>query len=934
MKPSRRKFLQVALAAPLAATLGRDGTLAFGAPVMLAPGGQPSFENPQIIKYDASCFTLHGKDTFVVGACFHYARCPRELWADRLAKLKQAGFNTIATYIFWNYHEPVEGRVDMSELEQFIELVQKMGFYMIVRPGPYACAEWDAGGFPHWIVARQFSLRSASPASIQTSQHWFNSVLPVIEKHTITNAGPIIMIQVENEYDYWHLPDAEKRKYVAALAQMVWNAGIDVPVITNWCKQARENSYPDMAKIMDTADFYPRWNIVKETLGPLAKLRQQEPDSPVGVTELQGGWFSKFGGKLSVDQPGVDGAQLNMLTKTMIEHGVTYYNYYMGFGGTNFQHAAKTLTTTYDYAAPIREPGGLWQKYYDARGIGEFLGRYGAVLARAQAIEGASSTNPQVSITERTNGQTGFIFVRENANANQEYKITFPDPASPSHRIITAPREGQLALGAREMKMLPVGVALPGSTLRYTTAEVLGLGANVDRAFLIIYDQRGRTAEIAVATEQQPQVEGDTVYQYWDSDETSVVLGIKVTRIENMWLVNNNLQIIALPRDRALRTWIAHYPLHTVPDMQGSGLIDVPFITECAWMRETGADHQHAWADLDFAPGPHHLTTLWPSQPDDCRLDGQKAQAAYDEHWRTTRMVITTPSIPEQPQNLTNVETWVEKFDLAAGDWLTTPPRALELLGEIPYGYVKYRAEFTASAPAKLSLSAFCDDAKQVFINGTNVPQASGAHAKIEGDISSYIKSGSNVLEIAYESFGSPNFGPTIAELKGIKSAEVISGGGPGAAIDSWKLQRAPAAGRGDLYAAKIDPDYPASGWQNASLGATPSDSALIPAFCWVRARFSLDQPPEEWTIPWKATIDSDRDALLYLNGKFVGRYETIGPQHEFYLPEPWINWGANGNVLTVILAYTESPQHIKTLSISPYSEFSTRRTRVEFRWS
>lgn len=934
MKPSRRKFLQLALSAPLAATLRPDGTLAFGAPAMLAPDGQPSFENPQIIKYDASCFTLHGRDTFVMGACFHYARCPRELWEDRLAKLKQAGFNTIATYIFWNYHEPVEGHVDMSELEAFIELVQKMGFYMIVRPGPYACAEWDAGGFPHWIVARQFPLRSDSRESIETSQHWFNSVLPVIQKHTITNAGPIIMIQVENEYDFWRLADAEKRKYVAALAQMVWNAGIDVPVITNWCKQARENSYPDMAKIMDTADFYPRWNIVKETLGPLAKLRQQEPDSPVGVTELQGGWFSKFGGKLSVDQPGVDGAQLNMLTKTMIEHGVTYYNYYMGFGGTNFQHAAKTLTTTYDYAAPIREPGGLWEKYYDARGICEFVGLYGAAMARAKAIEGTSSTNSQVSITERVNGQTGFIFVRENANANQQYKLTFPDPASPSHRLITTPRQGQLALGAREMKMLPVGVALPGSMLRYTTAEVLGVGANVDRVFLIVYDERGRTAEIAVTTEQEPHVEGDTVYQYWDSDAESVVLGIKVARIENMWLVNNSLQIIALPRDRALRTWIAHYPLHTVPDMQGSGLMDVPFITDCAWMREFGAEHQHAWAELDFAPGVHHLTTLWPSQPDDCRVDGAKAQAAYDEPWRTARLVISTPPVPAQPQNVTNVETWVEKFDLTQGDWLTTPPRALELLGEIPYGYVKYRAEFTATAPAKLSVSAFCDDAKQVFVNGASVAQAPDAHADTECDISNYIKPGSNVLEIAYESFGSPNFGPTISELKGIRSAHVISGGGPGAAIDSWKLQRAPAAGQGDLYAARIDPGYPARGWQHASLGAAAPDSALVPAFCWIRAHFSLDQPPEEWTIPWKAIIEADRDALLYLNGKFVGRYETIGPQHEFYLPDPWINWGASGNILTVILAYTESPQHIKTLSVSPYSEFSARRTRVEFRWS
>ncbi|MGH9396717.1 MAG: beta-galactosidase [Terriglobia bacterium] len=931
MKASRRKFLQVAFAAPLAAGFGREGRPSFGALSVLLPGaGQDAFQNPQIIRYDAACFTLRGHDTFIVGGAFHYARCPRELWGDRLMKFKRAGFNTIETYVFWNYHEPVEGQVQMGELEDFIKLAQRMGFYMIVRPGPYICAEWDAGGFPHWIIAKQFPLRSATPESIQTSQHWFNSVLPVVQRHIVTNGGPIIMIQVENEYDYWRLPDAEKRKYITALTEMVWNAGIDIPIITNWCKQARENSDPVMARIMDTADFYPRWNIVKETLGPLAHLRAEEPNSPVGVTELQGGWFSEFGGKLSVDQPGVNGAQLNMLTKTMIEHGVTYYSYYMGFGGTNFEHAAKTLTTTYDYAAPIREPGGLWEKYYAARGIGESLGRFGPILARAQAVDGAQSTNAQVSVTERMNGKSGFLFVRENANADQQYKLTFPNPASPTHRLITVPREGQLLLGAREMKMLPVEVPLPGSQLRYTTAEVLAFGVNVDRAFLVIYEERGRTAEIALATDRQPQVEGDTVYQYWDSDYETIVMGIKVDRIENMWLVNGELQIIALPRDRALRTWIANYPISVVPDMEGKGPIEVPFISDCALMGETGSNHQHAWADLDFAPGSHHLTTLWPSQPDDCRIDGSKAQAAYDEHWRTTRIVITTPPLPVQAQNLTDVETWVEKFDLNSGDWLTTPARALELLGEIPYGYVKYHAEFTASSPAKLSLSTFADDAKQVFINGKNAQEASNRHAQVECDVSSYLNSGPNTLDVSYELFGSPNFGPKISELKGIQSAQVGAGRGQDALIDSWKIQRVPAATHGKV----IDPDYSVGGWQRASLGSVASNSAAIPVFCWARAHFSLDQPPEEWSIPWKATIEADRDALIYLNGKFVGRYVTIGPQKDFYLPEPWINWGIkSSNILTVVLAYTDAPQHIKTLRIAPYKEFATRRTRVEFRW-
>lgn len=930
MKSSRRKFLQASLASPLAATIGAHGGFTLGPYALLTPdGGQKQFENPQIIRYDSACFTLRGRDTFIHSGCFHYCRCPRELWQDRLTKFKQAGFNAIETYVFWNYHEPVQGLINLDEFEAFVKLAGSMGFYMIVRPGPYVCAEWDAGGFPHWIIAQQFPLRSADPQSIETSRHWYNAVLPVIQRHTITNSGPIIIIQVENEYDYWtQVPSAEKTRYITALAQMVWNTGIDIPIITNWCREARDNSNPVMARITDTADFYPRWDIVKQTVGALAALRKAESGSPLGVTELQGGWFSQFGGKLSVNQPGVDAAQLNMLTKTMIEQGVTFFSYYMGFGGTNFDWAGKNLTTTYDYAAPIREPGGLWSKYYAARGIGEFLKQYGPLVARAQTVEGTQSTNAAVSVTERVNGTSGFLFVRENSNSLQQYKMTFPDPASPSHRLITTPREGQLELAPRAMKMLPVQVPLPGGTLRYTTAEMLGYGVSEDRVFLLLYDERHQTAEIAVSTSRQPQVEGDTVYQYWDSDYETVVLGVNLATTENMWLVNETLQIIVVPPVRGLRTWIADYPADVMPNSEAKDKVQTPFITTCAMLVETGSRRGHAWADLDYIPGVHHLTTLWSDQPDQCQVDGSEAQAAYDEHWRTTRLVITTPPLPAQPQDLTQVETWVEKFDLNSGDWLATPAKALELLGEIPYGYVKYRAEFETASSSQMAFSTFADDGKQVFINGKNVKEASNNKTQAQFDASSYLQPGSNTLEIAYELFGSPNFGPKIAELKGIEFARVWSDPSKVTTIEPWKIQRVPAAMHGRV----IDPEFSVGGWQAATLGSPAADAGFVANFCWVRAKFTLDPTPEGWSIMWNATIEADRDALLYLNGRFVGRYVTEGPQTQFYLPEPWLQWGAS-NTLTVVLAYTDQPQHIKTLRIAPYTEFATRRTRVEFHW-
>jgi Glycosyl hydrolases family 35/Beta-galactosidase, domain 2 len=933
MKSGRRRFLQSTLAAPVALVLGHLGAESLGA--VLLPSPQISFQNPDTIRYDAHCFTINGRDTFLHGGCFHYTRCPQPLWWDRLLKFKRAGFNTVESYVFWNYHEQEEGHADFTELESFIQMVKEMGFWMIARIGPYTCAEWDVGGFPNWVVAKQFPLRSDAPESIESSRHWYELVLPIIGKYQITAGGPIILMQIENEYNFWQgVSDAQKRAYVAALAQMAWNGGINIPLITCWTEQARENSYPDMARIADFCNFYPRWNITKEVPPALDKLRGEEPSSPVGVTELQGGWFSKFGGKLSVDQEGVGPAQLNTLTKTVIEFGATFYCYYMGFGGTNFEWAAKDLTTTYDYAAPIREPGGLWGKYYEARGISQFLGLFGQVLARAEKQEGAAqSTNDAVGVTARVNGKSGVLFVRENANAEQQFKLTFTDPASPSHRTIAVPREGQLAIGPREMKMMAVEVPVGGTTLQYSMAEVLAQGLNLDKWFLVLYDDPGRLAELAFATENEPKVEGDTTYIYWDRDYQSVVIGIRFDESEKMLLVNDDLIVALVPRQRALRTWTADFPIKDFEGAEGNQPVSIPFISDAALLVSTGSRQSHIWADLEFRPGNHELTAILPPTPAKCRVDGNTTEIRRGSSGRASRISFSTPELPYQPVTITKVRTWIEKiFGQEAGEWLASGLRPLEGLGRVPYGYVKYRSQpFDYSNQGKMFISTFADDAKEIFLNGKLVPEASNSKKQVEFDLAPYAKQGSNALEIAYELFGSPNFGKNIGELKGVESVRLGNDPQSATPLNDWQIQRfpAPAQGRG-----RIDPEQAVGGWSEPVALGTGGDNELLPLFTWCSAEFGMEQPSGEWFAPWRLTFEAGRDALLYLNGRFVGRYVTIGPQKDFYLPEPYfITEKGRKNILTLVLAYTNQAGHIRTLRIAPYDEYVTRRTRIEFEW-
>lgn len=934
MKSSRRKFLQTTLAAPVALALGRPGAEALGA-VLLPSAQKMTFQNPDIIRYDHQCFTINNHDVFLHGGCFHYPRCPQSLWRDRLMKFKQAGFNTVESYVFWNYHEPVEGHADFTELESFIQLIHEMGFWMIARIGPYACAEWDGGGFPNWVLDKQFLLRSDVPESIETSRHWYDLVIPIIQKYQITTGGPIILMQIENEYNYWQgISDSHKRAYVTALAQMAWNGGIDIPLITCWTQQARENQYPDMARIADFCNFYPRWNITKEVPPGLATLRQQEPDSPQGVTELQGGWFAKFGGKLSVDQEGVGPAQLNALTKTVIEQGATFYSYYMGFGGTNFEWAAKNLTTTYDYAAPIREPGGLWGKYYEARGSSQALKMFGEILTRAEASDGAAqSTAAAVSATERINGKSGFLFVRENQNAEQNFKLTFIDPASPSHRKVSVPRQGQLSIGAREMKMMPLQVPVAGTTLRYSTAEVLAHGLNIDKWYLILYDDPGRVAEVSLATESEPNVEGDTTYQYWDRDYESIVIGVRFGQSEKTLVVNRDLIVVLVSRQRALRTWTADFPIKVFAGAEGTKPVEIPFISDASLLVSSGSHKSNIWADLECRPGSHDLTAIVPPGPSKCHVDGNKTRLQYTRTGRAARISFQTPELPFQPIDVTQVRTWVDRMaGQNDGQWVASNLRALEYTGRLPYGYVKYRSDtFTYSGQDKMFISTFADDAKKVFVNGRIVPEATNTKKEAEFDLAKYARQGNNTVEIAYELFGSPNFGKNINELKGVKSVGVGAAVQSATPVGHWQVQRfpAPATGRG-----KINPELAPGGWSQLVAIGTGGAKELLPSFTWCSAEFESEQPSEEWFAPLKVTVHSDRDALLYLNGRFVGRYMTIGPQSEFYLPEPFFNLEkGKKNILTVVLAYTDNPGNLRTLRIAPYNEFVTRRTRVEFGW-
>jgi hypothetical protein len=380
--------------------------------------------------------TIDGKDTFIYSGAFHYFRCPKELWRDRFQKIKDAGFNAVETYTPWNWHEREMPKsaddfskvTGLQDLDDWLTMAEDFGLYIIVRPGPYICAEWDNGGLPLWLTALKTPtaplhkngwMRSDDPVYLAWTKHWFDAVCPIIAKHQITRKAPgkpgVILVQVENEYDVAKFSDEIKIAQLKALAQYARADGIDVPLITCWTKQVRGSSDPVLRQIFDCCNFYPRWSVVKELEPHISELRREQPDAPLATTELQGGWLSVVGGKLSDRQDGLTAAQIQNLTLFAWQMGQTITNYYMLFGGTNFDDwGGRNITTTYDYDAPIRENGGVGDRYQRVWALGRMIREHGSRLVRSHPVEiEAQTTDADVKIAERrTPDGSRYFFVR------------------------------------------------------------------------------------------------------------------------------------------------------------------------------------------------------------------------------------------------------------------------------------------------------------------------------------------------------------------------------------------------------------------------------------------------------------------------------------------------------------------------------------------
>ncbi|MFJ4624526.1 beta-galactosidase [Streptomyces sp. NPDC088812] len=308
-------------------------------------------------------FQLDGRPVRLLSGALHYFRVHEAQWGHRLAMLRAMGLNCVETYVPWNLHEPRPGEYrDPEALGRFLDAAQAAGLWALVRPGPYICAEWENGGLPHWLTGAVGSgVRTRDPAFLEPVRRWFGRLLPQVVRRQIHHGGPVLMVQLENEYGSY----GSDRQYLGELAEVLRDAGVTVPLFTSDGPEDHMLTGGSLPGVPATVNFG------SDPAAAFRALRRHRPSGPLMCMEFWCGWFSHWGETPVPSDAGDAAATL----REILAAGASV-NLYMAHGGTSFagwaganrsgdlhDGALQPTVTSYDYGAPLDERGRPTEKF-------------------------------------------------------------------------------------------------------------------------------------------------------------------------------------------------------------------------------------------------------------------------------------------------------------------------------------------------------------------------------------------------------------------------------------------------------------------------------------------------------------------------------------------------------------------------------------------
>ena len=308
---------------------------------------------------------LNGDEFRLIGGALHYFRVPRAYWRDRLEKLLMMGCNTVETIVPWNIHEPSPGVFDFEgnrDVAAFTRTAGELGIQVLLRPSPYTCGEWEFGGQPWWLLKdRSMRVRSCYPGYMDAVSRYYDELVPRLLDLQVTRGGPVLAMQVENEYGSYGMEKA----YMEFLRDALRDRGVDVPLFTSDGPWDRLLLQGGVSGVLQTGNFG------SDAVKRLGFLERHQPGRPLICMEFWGGWFDAWG----EEHHRRDAEECRGILEEIMERGGV--NFYMFHGGTNFGFSTGAnqkpnytpFVTSYDYDAPLSEDGQLTPKFETYRGV-------------------------------------------------------------------------------------------------------------------------------------------------------------------------------------------------------------------------------------------------------------------------------------------------------------------------------------------------------------------------------------------------------------------------------------------------------------------------------------------------------------------------------------------------------------------------------------
>ncbi len=846
---------------------------------------------------------MDGRRVWLASGTIHYFRVPHQLWRDRLIKAKRAGLNCVETYVAWNFHESREGEWDFrgdKNLREFIVQAGELGLYVILRPGPYICAEWDFGGLPSWLVTKSgITYRMANAAYLHYAGKYLGKVLPRLVDLQVTRGGNIILIQNENEYCYTTSPD--RLNYFQFISQLFRKVGFDIPIIT--CNDLTEPRIPD------TIECY---NGYSGSVQFLKRLRTLQPDAPMLATEFWPGWFDYWGGQHQVK----DAREVARLALEILGCGCQV-NYYMWHGGTNFAFWGSRLTagdntwqtTSYDYDAPLAEGGGLTEKYYLTKLVNMLAKHFGHIIAQMR-MEGSGVTVHDSTQVLNLSGPPGRLAVITNNGRDEitSAAVSLPDG-----------KEMEVSLLPMGAVAVPIMVRLaPNRLLNYANLMPLGLfGADN----LVLHGPAGWEGRICingreirhrVPEDDKPLIlehcdqkiiiiNSDLAQRTWELGG-SLVLGPKFVgeTIEDITpAVGMKQYSIISPEGQVTSKKVKHVPTHRLVPPRLSVfervcVCEEPIDDKLEWdkldrprdLAALGIDQGYGWYRLVvdspnavkkhmFLPGCEDraliyvngdMVGVWGRGPEAVR---KPIPVSFKRERNVVVFLVDNMGRECHGPNLGKPkgifgQLWdakplrLGKFRIREGGDFSRRmiPRIMTHMQATLESKPMWTAEIAFNLPKIYPIHLSFTDLPYSSIVTCNDRQAgflpnSGGYGDVT--LGKELKKGKNTLRLLLWGDVNPK---DLEKIKLHLLTESISAGGKKWAGRKWSVPSA-------------------TGGRVVGKG--------LPA--WYRSRFKYTKAPE----PLFLRISGTKKGQIYLNGHNVGRFWNIGPQEYYYLPEPWL---------------------------------------------